>query len=95
MSQLMSFDPESPERFKNGTMMPWERAAWDSGIEQGIEQGIERGKHDLIVRQLQLKFGEAAAPIIEKVEAIDDLARLDDLAARLLTAATVDDLGLS
>jgi len=91
MNQLTSFDPTSPERFRNGLMNSWEKAGWD----RGIEQGIERGKHDLIVRLIRRKFGEAAAPIIDRIMAIDDLGRLDDLAERLLNAATVEDLGLA
>ena len=99
MSQLTSFDPASPERYKKGLMLSFEEAAWDRGIEkgreEGREQGREQGKHDLIERLLRRKFGEASAPVIARVMAIDDLGRLDDLAERLLTAATVDDLGLS
>jgi len=95
MNQLMSFDLESPERFKIGLMNSWEKAGWDRGIEQGIERGIERGKHDLIVRQIRRKFGEQPTQLIDQVMAIDDDSRLDDLAERLITAATIDDLGLA
>ena len=96
MSQLIS-DPATPERYKRW-LTSWEEAAWDRGIkrgiEQGIEQGIELGKHDLIVRLIRRKFGEASVQLVDRVMAIDDLGRLDDLAERLLTADTVEDLGL-
>ena len=90
MSQAMSFDPASPERYKKGLMTSWERTAWN----RGIEQGIERGKHDLVVRLVRLKFGEGAVSAIDRIMAIDDRDRLDEVAERLLTASSIDDLGL-
>jgi hypothetical protein len=91
MSQLTSFDPKSPERFKQGIMNSWERAGWN----RGIAQGREEGKHELIVRLLRLKFGEASGAAIERIAAIDDPRRLDEVAERIITAATIDDLGLA
>ena len=83
MSQLSSFDPASPERFKQGLMNSWEKAGWD------------RAHREVIVRQLRLKFGDAATPVVDQIMAIDDSSRLAEIADRILTAATIDDLGLA
>jgi hypothetical protein len=47
---------------------------------------------DGITLALDLKFGDAAAPVIAEVRQLTDLALLEALLAQIKTAATLDDL---
>ena len=45
-----------------------------------------------LVLALELKFGDAAAPLIAEVRQLTDLALLEAILTRIKTAATLDDL---
>ena len=66
------------------------------GIEKGIEQGRAEGRAagllDGIALALDLKFGEAAAPVIAEVRQLTDLSLLDAVLAQIKMAATLDDV---
>ena len=47
---------------------------------------------DGIALALDLKFGEAAAPVIAEVRQLTDLALLEAILSQIKTAATLDDL---
>jgi len=68
------------------------------GIEKGIGQGIEQGIETLRAVVLQLlgrRFGSVPDTVRRKVEAIDEMKPLADLASRVLDLQSVDDVGLS
>jgi hypothetical protein len=63
------------------------------GIEQGIEQGILRGQRDLLLKQLQARFGELSEAATAKVQAMTS-TDLETLSLQLLRAASLAELGL-
>ncbi len=67
----------------------------ERGIEQGIEQGIERGKpqgqRELLLKQVELKFGPLEAAVIDRINTADEQL-VDQLATRILTATTLMEL---
>ncbi len=77
----------------------------EKGLEQGMQQGIERGMEKgiaqgveqmrrVVLRQLTQRFGAVPAKVRRKIEAIDSLEPLADLAERVLVVSAIDDLGL-
>ena len=67
-------------------------------IAEGIEKGIEKGQVDaaqrMLLRQLTAKFGRLPEATEIRVRAIRDQAKLDDVAVQLLSAASLEELGL-
>ena len=78
----------------------------EQGLEQGIERGLERGlekgreagviegKRRTLLRQLSAKFGEISGRTRASVETMSE-TDLDSLLERVLTASTLDELGLA
>jgi hypothetical protein len=60
--------------------------------ELGIEKGRAAGLLDGIALALDLKFGDAAAPVTAEVRQLTDLALLEAILAQIKTAATLDDI---
>jgi len=73
----------------------------EEGLEQGLEQGLEKGraagvvegKRRILLRQLSAKFGEIPGRIEARAERMLE-TELDTLLERILTAKTLDELGL-
>jgi hypothetical protein len=65
------------------------------GLKQGLEQGLAQGQQRTVLRLLRRRFGEVPPEAEERLWSITDLATLDDLTDRLLTAASLEELGLS
>jgi hypothetical protein len=64
------------------------------GIERGIAQGVLRGQRDALLRQMRAKFGELPLEVSAKVEDITDTAVLEELLVRVLTANSLEEMGL-
>ncbi len=66
----------------------------ERGIEKGIEQGILRGERKTLLRQLERKFAPLPDSVRTRLEAITDAEELDRLTDTILTAETLEDMGL-
>ncbi|MFP1679117.1 DUF4351 domain-containing protein [Alloalcanivorax sp. C16-2] len=70
-------------------------AGVEQGVAQGIEQGIERGRLEgerkLVLRLMQHRFGDLPAAYRLRLQSASQ-AELEDLADRVLDAASLDDL---
>jgi hypothetical protein len=81
----------------------------EKGIKQGIERGIQKGVAQgaetatrqaverlrrIVFRQLEHRFGAVPAKVRRKIEAIDSLDPLADLAERALVVDSIGALGL-
>jgi hypothetical protein len=66
----------------------------EEGIEQGIEQGVVRGLREALLRQMSTKFGPLPESVTAKVNATEGRAELEVLLLRVLTAASLDEMGL-
>jgi hypothetical protein len=63
------------------------------GLQQGVAQGIE-ALHRIVLRLLSQRFGAVPETLQRKVEAIDSMDSLSNLATRVLEAKSIDDMGL-
>jgi hypothetical protein len=67
---------------------------WRDGLEQGRRQG-EQGARRILLRLLGLRFGPLPETVRRRVDAIDSLETLTDLADRVLSARSIEDLGIA
>ncbi len=65
------------------------------GREQGLEKGLEKGMREILLRLLRNRFPSLTGQAVEKVEAIRSPGELGSLAERLLTARSLEELGLA
>lgn len=86
--------------FEEERQMTYITSIEEIGIEKGIERGRVEGRvegraeglREGIVLALDLKFGEAAQPIIAEIQAITDMATLERLKAAIKPAQALDDI---
>ena len=82
--------------FEEERQMTYITSIEEIGIEKGIERGRVEGRaeglREGIVLALDLKFGEAAQPIIAEIQAITDMATLERLKAAIKPAQALDDV---
>lgn len=88
---LYAFDPQVVGQIVRCDML----ALRVNPVEEEIKKIARRETtHDLLARLLRQKFGDAVEPAISRIMDIDDLEYLDTIADKILTATTIDDLGL-
>jgi flagellar biosynthesis/type III secretory pathway protein FliH len=86
--------------FEEERQMSYITSIEELGIEKGIEQGIEQGRTEGrvagllegIAFGLDLKFGDAAAPVIAEVQQLNDLALLEAIMRQIKTATILDEV---
>ncbi len=66
---------------------------YERGEQKGIEKGIEKGQRSLVLRQLEQRFGSLSAVARQRLETWP-ADRLPELGSRLLTASSLQELGL-
>lgn len=64
------------------------------GIEEGIEQGVPLGKRSALLRLMERKFGTVEQAVRERLEAITEPEVLDRLLDHILTANSIEEMGL-
>ena len=62
------------------------------GAETATRQAVERMRR-VVLRQIEQRFGAVPAKVRRKIEAIDSLEPLADLAERVLVVDSVGELG--
>ncbi|HEX4947984.1 MAG TPA: DUF4351 domain-containing protein [Blastocatellia bacterium] len=74
-------------QYKEGKRMPyistWERLVKEDGRVEGLEQGLEQGTRNIIVRQLQKRFGGIKTEDQSRIAELS-LSQLDKLSEALL-----------
>jgi hypothetical protein len=63
--------------------------------EEGLAQGLALGRQLTLLRLLRRRFGDMPPESEKRLREITDPAALDDLTDRFLTAASLEELGLS
>jgi hypothetical protein len=95
---LCARDGKNEESAMKTARMTWADRIRDEGWREGMENGLERGKEQgarrILLRLLGLRFGPLPDAVRERVEAIDSLETLTELADRVLVARSIDELGL-
>jgi hypothetical protein len=66
----------------------------EKGREEGREAGLVEGKRQTLKRQLTAKFGALPPGILESIDALASAEELDRCLDRVITAATLSELGL-
>ena len=64
------------------------------GREKGREEGLKEGKRETLRQQLTKKFGPLPQNTVSRLEALESLEELDGYLDRVLTAGSLDDMGL-
>ncbi len=57
-------------------------------------KGVLKGKRETLLRQLTVKFGSLPESVVGKVEALSSVSDLDVYLERLVTANSLEDIGL-
>ena len=73
----------------------WEEKVEARGMKRGREEGKQEGMRELLLRQIRTRFPSLTGQAIEKIEAIRSPEELGSLAERLLTARSIEELGLA
>lgn len=63
--------------------------------EEGRQEGLLEGSRELLLSQMEERFGSVPEEARRQVEALQDLDELKKLARRIVSASTLDDLGLA
>jgi flagellar biosynthesis/type III secretory pathway protein FliH len=66
----------------------------EEGREEGREAGLIEGKQQTLKRLLTVKFGALSPGLLESIDALGSAEELDRYLDRVITAATLSDLGL-
>lgn len=64
------------------------------GRQEGKRVGVQEGKRDLLLELLDRRFGPLPEATVKRVQALTSPEELSRLAARVLDAPNLDDLGL-
>jgi hypothetical protein len=83
-----SFDQEL-ERFEEEQQMPYVTSIERHGIEKGLQQGRLQTLREVVVENLETRFGAAPEGLREQVFAIEDLDRLRDLHRQAIVVASL------
>jgi predicted transposase YdaD len=62
--------------------------------QKGLEEGRDAGKRETLLRLLTAKFGPLSEAVVLRVNALESGNELDLCLERLLTARSLEDLGL-
>lgn len=74
--------------------LTWSEKREREGELRGELRGEIKGKTEVLLRLLRHKFGRLPEAFVERLQAIDDTAILDELSDQVLTAVTLDDITL-
>ena len=72
-------------------MSPWRREGW----EKGLLEGRQEGKGETLIRQLRVKFGGLPEGIEDRVRNLEGETELDAYLDRVVTATSLDEVGLA
>jgi len=64
------------------------------GIQLGRQEGVQQGKQSILLQLLNAKFGTLPEPLVQEIRAITSEQELNRLSLRVLTANSIDEMGL-
>jgi hypothetical protein len=67
----------------------------ERGEQRGLQKGLLQGQRALLTRMLQSKFGNLPTELEARLLAVSDPAQIELLSERILTARTLEEMGLS
>jgi len=75
-------------------IIAWEKKAWRRGRKEGREEGRLLGTRRTVFRLLEQRFGAIPAKVRKQLQAISSPEDLEGIADKILTAGSLQDLGL-
>ncbi len=75
--------------------MTWSETQRAMGREEGRQEGMEQGAHQVLLHLLGKRFGPLPEKVRRQVETINSLDRLTELAERVLSAHSLEEMGLA
>ena len=63
-------------------------------VEQGRQQGLIEAKQETLIEQMQLKFGMLPHPMIQNIQSIQELDRLNTFLRRVITTSRLEEMGI-
>ena len=67
----------------------------EEGRREGHRAGMEKGAHQVLLHLLGKRFGPLPEKVRQRVETINSLDRLTELAERVLSARSLEEMGLA
>ena len=64
------------------------------GVQEGREWGVIEAKRDVLMMQLRTRFGALSPSIVQQIQSISEIDRLDTLLNRLLMANSLAEIGI-
>lgn len=74
--------------------MPWSERMRAEGYREGKKEGARETLRKVLIRQLRRRFGPLPEEVKQQVEEITSVPRLNGLLERVLTASSLQELGL-
>ncbi|HEV7783827.1 MAG TPA: DUF4351 domain-containing protein [Thermoanaerobaculia bacterium] len=75
--------------------LTWSETLREEGRREGVEEGAQTGVRRVLLLQLGKRFGPLPETVCRRVEAIESLDLLTRLAERLLSAHSLEEMGLA
>jgi hypothetical protein len=76
------------------TVREWSRKERSEGRKEGLKDGRQEGMRKLLIQMLDRRFGPLPSEQRNRVEAITSPARLKRLANKVMTANSLDEMGI-
>ena len=80
---------------ESGFITDWIEEGIQQGLEQGRQQERQQGKRLLLIQLLATKFGALPESVTEQINGMTADEELDQLGIRLLTANSLEEMGLN
>lgn len=75
--------------WKNGTQM-----ITNPLIEQGQQQGAIEAKQEILIEQMQIRFGTLPQLIIQRIQSMQEIGQLDTFLRRVITTTRLEEMGI-
>ena len=63
-------------------------------IQEGLEIGAVEAMQKMLVKQMNLKLGLIPQSILQRIQTLRDINQLDQLSGRVITANTLQEMGI-
>ena len=94
VDELIDLTEDALSKEEGEKAMSIARQLYNDGIkqgrEQGIEQGIEQERKNSVLTLLEVKFGKEALFLKDRIEAINDISKLDNIIELIKANSDVD-----
>jgi hypothetical protein len=64
------------------------------GIQLGEQQGTIRAKQEILIEQIQLKFGTLPQPMIQSIQSTQGIDQLNTFLRRVITTSRLEEMGI-